>query len=408
MPDLTDQNTFADGVPLSAFAAMRELPGLHWQPTTIATAYGGFWAVTRYADILAVEKDPQTFTSSRGGSYPSISPNAPVEGPTRDSIMMNDPPVHTRLRRAASSGFVPKVVANFDPWVREIVREQIRRVADRDSFDFVVELAQTIPAYVIARVMGIPGEDRERMLGWVRAMFDSIQASGQTDQLAEGESATDLMTPVFMEIGEYAVELQQEKRAHPGDDMFTALGACVEQGDISQSEFLQWVSLMIVAGYETTATALGQAMRMYLEDDEVRDATDRAVGDGLSLRVADEYVRLVSPVLQMARMATRDLEFAGEQIRERDVMVVYYPAANRDPATFTEPDRFDPWRSEKSHLGYGAGPHRCLGFALANLEIQVFWEELRAADVRLRLDGAPRRGWSNFINQLTALPVARS
>jgi len=109
----------------------------------------------------------------------------------------------------------------------------------------------------------------------------------------------------------------------------------------------------------------------------------------------------------MARTAIRDLEFAGTKIREGDVMVLYFLAANRDPAVFSEPDRFNPWRPEKDTLAFGSGVHRCIGSYLAKLEVQVLFEELRAAGLNLRLDGEPKRGWSNFINQLTSLPVAR-
>jgi cytochrome P450 len=124
-------------------------------------------------------------------------------------------------------------------------------------------------------------------------------------------------------------------------------------------------------------------------------------------RAVDEYFRLISPPMEMARTAVRDVDFLGQQIRERDVLVLYYVAANRDPAVFSEPNRFNPWRPETQTLAFGSGIHRCLGAHLAKLEVQILWEELRAAGLRLRLNGAPRRGWSNFINQLTELPVAR-
>jgi cytochrome P450 len=167
------------------------------------------------------------------------------------------------------------------------------------------------------------------------------------------------------------------------------------------------MTLMMGAGYETTHTAIGQSMRMYLEDPAVRESTDRALEEGIVGRAVDEYVRLISPPMEMARTAVRDTELHGQQIRENDVVVLYYVAANRDPAVFAEPDRFNPWRTEKETLAFGGGVHRCIGSHLAKLEIQILWEELRAAELQLRLNGTPRRGWSNFINQLDALPVAR-
>ncbi|MFE9327541.1 cytochrome P450 [Nocardia sp. NPDC052278] len=190
--------------------------------------------------------------------------------------------------------------------------------------------------------------------------------------------------------------------------MTWVLNGCVERGEITQSEFLNWMTLMMGAGYETTHTAIGQSMCMYLTDPEVQAATDRAVDEGVVDRAVDEFVRMISPPMQMARTAVRDVEFHGQQLREGDVLVMYYVAANRDPAVFAEPDRFDPWRTETETLAFGSGVHRCIGSNLAKLEVRILWEELRASGLRLRLNGAPKRGWSNFINQLNELPVTRA
>lgn len=403
IPDLSDPRTFVDDVPIEAFRAIREKPGLYWQPTPISTTHGGYWAVTRFADILAIEKDLESFTSTHGAAYPLMS-TGPMQGPSADDLLLTDPPRHTRLRKVAAKGFGPRVVANFEPWIREIVREAIAAVDGRDTFDWVAEFAQTIPAYVIGRVLGIPREDRERLVAWTIAIFAATQ---QTEGLLPGEGTAQKTEGPQREMTEYAATIQELKRANPADDMFTVLGKCVDDGEITQAEFLQWMVLMMAAGFETTHTAIGHSMRMYLEDPEVRTATDRAVDEGLAGRAVDEYIRLISPPMQMARTAIRDLEFAGTKIREGDVMVLYFLAANRDPAVFSEPDRFNPWRPEKDTLAFGSGVHRCIGSYLAKLEVQVLFEELRAAGLNLRLGGEPKRGWSNFINQLTSLPVAR-
>lgn len=403
IPDLSDPRTFVDDVPIEAFRAIREKPGLYWQPTPISTTHGGYWAVTRFADILAIEKDLESFTSTHGAAYPLMS-TGPMQGPSADDLLLTDPPRHTRLRKVAAKGFGPRVVANFEPWIREIVREAIAAVDGRDTFDWVAEFAQTIPAYVIGRVLGIPREDRERLVAWTIAIFAATQ---QTEGLLPGEGTAQKTEGPQREMTEYAATIQELKRANPADDMFTVLGKCVDDGEITQAEFLQWMVLMMAAGFETTHTAIGHSMRMYLEDPEVRAATDRAVDEGLAGRAVDEYIRLISPPMQMARTAIRDLEFAGTKIREGDVMVLYFLAANRDPAVFSEPDRFNPWRPEKDTLAFGSGVHRCIGSYLAKLEVQVLFEELRAAGLNLRLGGEPKRGWSNFINQLTSLPVAR-
>jgi cytochrome P450 len=402
IPDLSDPHTFLDGVPHAAFAAIQQMPGLYWQPTTVATIHGGFWAVTRFADVSAIEKQPELFSSARGAAYP-LTQRDPIEH-SQASIIQTDPPTHTRLRQATSKGFAPKVVANFAPWIREIVREAVADVADQDEFDFVAAFGRRVPAGVIARIVGVPPEGERLIVQMTLALFAATQ---DTDGLAEGEGTQSKIIGPRQAIADYAAELQEIKRIQPADDMATALTGCVDRGEISQREFLSWMNIMIGAGFETTHSTISQSMRMYLEDPEIRDATDRAIAEGRGGRASDEFIRLVSAPMQMSRTATRDVDMLGEHIREGDVLVLYFIAANRDPAVFSEPDRFNPWRSELTTLAFGSGVHRCIGSHLAKLEVQILWEELAAAGIRLRLNGEPRRGLSNFINQLDELPVAR-
>jgi cytochrome P450 len=401
IPDLSTPQTFVDGVPHEGFRRLRQREGLYWQPTPVSPSRGGYWAVTRFADILAVEKDLSAFTSTHGVSYPLIYP-FPAPAPMGDNLMFTDPPRHTGLRRAAAAGFGPRVVANFDPWVREIVREAIANIEPLSEFDYVEKFARTIPAYVIARVLGSPREDRERIVDWTIRLF----AAGQE---TEGGTAAQIeaVQRVQEEIEAYCAEMQERKRKEPGEDMFTALSQIVDAGDISQAEFLQWTLLILAAGFETTHTAIGQSMRMILENDDVRAGTDRAVKEGSSGKLADEFIRLITPAMQMARLATRDVEVAGTQIRQGDAVVLYFISANRDETVFAEPDTFNPWRTETATLAFGSGVHRCIGSYLAKLEVQILFEELHAAGIHLRLNGSPQRGWSNFINQITELPVAR-
>lgn len=403
IPDLSDPATFAEAVPHAAFAELRRRPGLHWVPTTIANKNGGFWAVTRFADIVEIEKDPATFSSTGGPAFPYT--NLSPEHPSVDMIMCTDPPRHNYLRRAAAKGFAPRIVAKFEPWVREVVTQAIDAVEGRPEFDYVEEFARTIPAYVIATVLGAPREDRQYLVELLTDFFDAAQ---HFEDLEEGQGTADRVIPLMGQLTDYAAKMQQVKLADPGDDMFTELSRCVERGEINQAEYLQWMFVMIAAGFETTHTTIGQSMRMYLEDPQVAALTDQAVAEGRTDRLVDEYLRTISPVMQMARTATRDLTFAGQQIRKDDVVVLYYAAANRDPAVFSDPDRFDPSRPETDLLSFGTGVHRCLGAHLAKLELQILWEELHKRAVKLELAGEPRRGWSNYINLLTELPVRRA
>jgi len=401
--DLTDPRTFAKEVPHDAFAAMRERPGLYWQPTTLGVANGGFWAVTRYADITEIERDPETFSSRHGAAYPMT--NQDRDAPhVRGNLMTNDPPVHTRLRSVVGAGFGPRVVANFEPWVREIVTEILDGLEGKAEFDYVTEVAQTIPALVVARVLGTPAEDREMVVRWTLDIFNAIQ---DTEGLAEGEGTGARAVNMAESTIGYVKKIREFKLAHPDDDMFTLVAQCLERGELDEAEFLHWMLLIMGAGFETTHTVIGQSMRMYLESPDIAAATDRAIAEGLSERVVDEYIRLISPAMEMARTATRDVEIAGQQIRKNDLMVLYYVAANRDSAVFQDAERFDPWRKEKVSLAFGHGVHRCIGSFLAKLEVKILFETLHERGIKLRLNGEPARGWSVFINQLRSLPVAR-
>jgi cytochrome P450 len=397
-PDLANPQTFVSAVPYDAFKAMQDLPGLYWNPTDVGTRNGGFWAVTRWDDIVAIEKDPGTFTSTKGGAYPTTW--APDMESQSANLMATDPPVHTRIRRAAAKGFGPKVVANFDPWVRDIIEPVIDRIASLDEFDFVAEVCRTVPARVVSRVMGAPAEDEERMVEWALSVFAALQPNAD-------HSALSHMGQVQQEIFAYSVEIQKEKRENPADDMFTELSYSVDRGEISQEEFLAWMFLMMVAGFETTHTAMGQSMLLYVESPDVREKVNRAVEEGLVGRVVDEFLRLISPPMEMARVAQVDTEIGGQQIRKDDVVVLYFAAANRDPRKFQNPDEFDPWRPEKDTLAFGSGVHRCIGSYLAQLELRVLWEEIVKRGLLFETSAEPKRGWSVFINQLTELRLKR-
>jgi cytochrome P450 len=399
VPDLTDPATFAESVPHEAFDAIREMNGLYWQPARFGTEHGGFWAVTRMADIQEIEKNPEVFTSTRGAAFPGT--NLPPDHRGSDGLMFMDPPRHSRVRRTASKCFSGRVVTNFETWVREIVDETLDRVSTLPRFDFVTEVAAVIPAQVIARVMGVPREDWGLIIGWTARSFAAQQLQDETRERVEGE--------VHGAITQYITEvLVPDRRAHPDDDASSVLLRGVDNGDVSESEALHFLRLLIIAGFETTHTLIGQSMRMMLESAEVRRKTDEAIVALGPDPVINEYLRLITPAMNMARTATRDTEIGGQQVRTGDVMQMYFVAANRDPAVFTERHTFDPWRAENRNLAFGSGAHRCLGSALAMLELRVLLQQLSARRLDLRLDGEPKRGWSVFINQLTSLPVAQA
>ncbi|MEY2435076.1 MAG: hypothetical protein QOC92_4801 [Acidimicrobiaceae bacterium] len=395
IPDLADPATFVDGVPHEAFDRIRERPGLYWQPGE-TLPNGGFWVLTRRADILKVEADPDTFTSTRGVNHPGMGAD-PETNPIRDLIFFMDPPMHSRVRRAAASSFGPRVVANFDGWVRSIVVEALDAAVAKQEFDWVAEIAVLIPARVIARVMGVPNDERHKIVEWASDMFHMGE---------DGDEASARSGEIILEVMAYSAVLREEKLRDPKDDMITSLASSVERGEISMNEFLLYCMGLMIAGFETTHTLMGQVMRMMVEDPEVSDTFYSTMATDGADPLIEEFLRMISPAMNFARTATRDVEFAGEHIKAGDVMHMMFAAASRDPEVFDEPHRFVPGRAHGSeHLSFGSGPHRCIGQALARLEIRILFEELARRDLHFELAGEPKRGLSTFINQLTYLPV---
>ncbi|MGV9868040.1 cytochrome P450 [Rhodococcus koreensis] len=401
IPDLSDPRTFVDKVPHDVFDEIRTRPGFHWQPTDVGTLNGGFWAVTRYADVVEIEQDPLTFSSRRGTAYPSLTtmPLTQENNPSFDMLMAMDPPRHSSIRRVAAKAFGPRMVANFGVWVNEIVDETLTRVEDLDAFDLIDELAATIPSLVIARIMGIPRKDRMKIVEWTNESFRLLQ---------QGDAGRPRIREISAEQAEYIrADLWDQRLRDPQEDMTTVLAHASERGELTRSEADQFLTLLIGAGFETTHTLIGQAMRMILEEPQVREDMLKAIPEVGVDRVIDEFLRMISPPMNMGRTAMADVEICGQNVKKDDLLLLYFTAANRDPAFFNDPHRFNPWRTEGPALAFGSGPHRCLGAALAKLELRVLFEQLSARGIKLRLNGEPKRGWSVFINQLTSLPVAR-
>ncbi|WP_179220263.1 cytochrome P450 [Rhodococcus sp. NCIMB 12038] len=397
LPDFSDPATFADQVPHEAFDQVRSMSGLYWQPTEYGTLREGFWLATRFADIVAVEAKSQEVTCKQGFNFPlNILSESPEQAEFNSHMLMRkDPPDHGRMRRVAAAAFGPRVVARFDGWIRDIVNEALDSALAKPEFDWVVEVGKYIPSRVVARVLGVADDRIEDVVDWTDAVF---AVSSEADAGAKQSEAAQAL---YM----YCAELQQAKLRAPDDDVATALAQAVERGDLNDTEFLTFIGLLLVAGYETTHTLINHSMRLIVENDEIRKYAGDALEEGTVDRLVDEFLRYITPAMNMARIATTDFEIAGTTIRKDDMIQLMFVAANRDPAVFSRPHEFDPHRPETATLTFGSGPHRCLGSALAKLELRILFEQLAERGVKLELNGEPKRGWSAWINQLHSLPV---
>jgi len=401
--DLLDPATFEAGVPHEFFAHLREHAPVYWHegrpgrelaPGRVEPDQRGFWVVTRHADVVEVSRNHQSFSSERGSAVIADMPEIEL-GMIRQQLIHMDPPRHSKLRGLVNRGFTPRMIRRMELHVRELAREIVDRLAGKSECDFVTEIAAELPLLVIAELLGVPREDRWKLFAWSNRLI------GAEDP--DYGNPLDAQVAV-MELFQYGAWLADQRRAEPREDIVSTLVHSDVDGEaLGGVEFNMFFFLLVIAGNETTRNAISGGMQALFEHPGER--AKLAARPELLETAVDEFVRWVSPVIQFRRTATRDLELAGQKIRENDKVVVYYGAANRDPRAFASPDRFDVARDPNPHVGFGIGVHYCLGASLARLEMRIMFEELFRRLPDLELAGPVARLRSNFINGIKSMPV---
>jgi len=394
--NLCDLDQFEVGVPHHVFKLLRAEAPVFWHPEP--NGGPGFWVVTKYRDLIAVSKDPATFSSWRGGT--NLFDTTPEQLSQTRMIMLNmDPPAHSKYRRLVNQGFTLRMVARLEPHIREMAHRIVDHVAATGECDFVTEVAAELPLQVIAEFLGVPLADRHKVFEWSNRLigFDDPEFRDSADSVAQGQQAA-------AEMYMYANQLALERRDHPRDDLVSVLMRGEVDGErLSEMEFDSFFLLLAVAGNETTRNLISGGMLALLEHPEQRQ---RLLADMSLLPTAvEEMLRWVSPVMHFRRTATRDTELRGQKIRERDKVVIFYPSANRDEEIFPDGDRFDVGRTPNEHLAFGIGEHFCLGSNLARLEIRLLFEELLTRLPDIELAGPVHRLRSNFIGGIKRMPV---
>jgi len=392
---LDDPQAFSSGIPHQAFAALRRDAPVWWD------SRGGYWSVTRHGDVAALSRDPEHFSSEAGVMAFDQPELAPPDAP-RMMIEM-DPPRHTRYRLLVNRGFTPRVVARLTDRVEDgaaIILDEARSLG---SCDFVSTIASPLPLRIIADLLGVPDEDRSRLF----RLSNRIMGHEDPEYGADAGPAYEAISEMFA----YAAELGNRhvaSEAHGDIDVNDILGTLLSQleGDrLSDDEFQWFFLLLIVAGNETTRTALSQGLLAFFEHP---DQWSRLVHDPTLLETAvEEVLRWSTPILHFRRTATTDFELHGQTIRRNDKVLLWYASANFDEEVFSDPLRFDIGRSPNEHVTFGAGgPHFCLGAHLARLEIRVMLEGLTRRLPGLHLDGPVERLASNWTHGVKRMPVA--
>jgi cytochrome P450 family 142 subfamily A polypeptide 1 len=347
------------------------------------------WALTRHADVLAVEKDAKTF-SSYGGPRP--------HGNALPMMISMDNPEHGRRRKLVSRGFTPRRVQDHEATIHRICTEIIDRVEARGECDFVWDIAAPLPLLLIADMLGYPPESYDDLLRW---SDDLIRGTTVGDE----EAATKAML-AGIAFRELQLEIVADRRANPRDDLISTLcHADIDGERLDDESIVQESLLILIGGDETTRHVISCGMLALLDNPDERAAL--ANGDVPIETGVEELLRWVSPIKNMSRTATRDVEINGQQLHQGDQLILMYPSANRDEAVFDEPFRFDVRRTPNPHLAFGFGTHFCLGASLARLELKVMFTELlrRLPGLEPADDAELPFRASNFIVGPEAMPV---
>jgi cytochrome P450 family 142 subfamily A polypeptide 1 len=382
--DLLDGGWYARQ-PFDDWAWMREHAPAYWD------ARNEVWALTRHDDVLAVEKDPVTFSSQRAPR---------PHGDHLPMMISMDDPEHGRRRKLVSRGFTPRRVRDHEATIRRICTTIIDRVAPTGACDFVWDIAAPLPLLLIADMLGFPPESYDDLLRWSDDLIRATTADPAPDVALAAMEAS-------LGFREFQLGVIADRRAKPPqDDLVSILCYADIDGERLDDESIISESLLIlIGGDETSRHVMTDGMLALLEHADqaaiLRDDPS-AIEPGV-----EELLRWVSPIKNMARTVTREIELHGETLHAGDQVILMYPAANRDPAVFDDPERFDVRRNPNPHLAFGFGPHFCMGASLARIELKVMFSELlrRLPDLHLAGDPHPRRS-SNFISGPEAMPVA--
>jgi cytochrome P450 len=361
---------------------------------------GHYYAFVSHADVAAASRQPDLFSSARGAT--SIE-DLPAEFNEYFGSMINmDDPRHARLRRIVSRAFTPKMIKKFEEDVERTAASVVDDLLAAGPCDFVQQVATRLPLKIICEMMGIGDEHYDMVL-----RNTNIVLSGADPEFISEDmdvAITQLLT-AGKDLADLVAEIAADRAEHPQDDVITALAnANIDGEQLTPAELGSFFILLVVAGNETTRNAISHGLNLLTQHPDQRELL-LADLEGRLPAAVEEIVRYVSPVIFMRRSVTRDCTLNGHDYNEGDRCVLFYWAANRDEAVFTEPGRFDITRSPNPHVGFGAaGPHFCLGAHLARREMTVMLRELMTRVPTIRATAEPDRLLSSFINGIKHLP----
>ncbi len=396
--DLSDPATFVEGPPHATFRWLREHDPVHWQEEVGASGMPpgpGYWALTRHADVAFVSKHPELFSSEVGTCV--VGEMADKDRANMQKQLINmDPPRHTSMRNLMNPHFKPGAVRRTESHMRALVEQTLDRLVGQSECEFVEAVSAPISLGGLTHLLGVPDKHAKRFYKWTNKLIGASDPEVSSE--LRGRFAV-------LQIFLYAARARRKRARRPTGDIFSSLvHGRIDGEPLSKLELGMNYFLLIVAGNETTRNALSGGFEALCAHP---DQLERLLCEPELLPSAiEEILRWVTPVMQFRRTALQDVELGGQLVREGDKVVMYYGAANRDPAVFGAPETFEITRKPNPHMAFGTGTHFCAGSHMARLQMRTFFEVWLRRFPNARVAGAPDRLQSNFINGIKSMPVA--
>jgi hypothetical protein len=394
--DLTGSRFFAD--PHAVFRRMRAEDPVYWHPTLKA------WFLVRYTDVQHILRDPR-FSTTRPELYGRDIPpdmEAKWEFVNRflsDMLVFRDGPIHTRSRSLVGKAFTSKAVEALRPFIQKTVDDRIDAIRSDGRMEVIEQLALPLPVSVISKMLGIPEADFARFKAWIDDIFALLSSTMSAAEIVEGGYRS------VVGLNEYLRDVLEERAKHPGDDLLSLLVHAREQGKVlSSDEIVATSALLLLGGYETTTHLIGNGLLALFEHP---DQLQRLRADPeLAAGAVEEFLRYNSAVFQLVRRAREQVEIDGHMIREGELVIGLLHAANRDPARFADPDRLDITRQDNYHVGFGYGPHICVGAPIARMETRIAINTMLQRLPEIALATTSLEWSTNFVVRgVRALPV---
>ncbi|MCP2275826.1 cholest-4-en-3-one 26-monooxygenase [Nocardia amikacinitolerans] len=390
--DFTDPALWQNRSPVEEFALLRRTAPVWWNAQSDDTSGGfrdgGYWVVSKLADVKEISRHPELYSSQRKGAIIRLPGDITAEQmDLTGALLVNmDPPKHSKIRRIVSKGFTPRAVESLRAALTERAERIVHAAKRTGGGDFVQQVACELPLQAIAELLGVPQDDRRKVFDWSNQMLNY-------DDPEYGDPTT-----ASAEILGYAWTMAEQRRACPVHDIVSELvHADVDGEALASDEFGFFVILLAVAGNETTRNAITHGMKAFVDNPEqweiYRASRPRTA--------PDEIVRWATPVTAFQRTATEDVVLGGQRIRAGQRLGLFYSSANFDEDGFTDPFAFDILRDPNPHVGFGGtGAHYCVGANLARLEIDLMFNAIADAMPNLRQVSDPvrlRSGWINGV-----------